>query len=491
MHTHLKIFFSPPAFCHFTSHMYFLFIACCLLPVASFSQSITFEKYYDTINCYNGQCVQQTFDKGYIITGTHSVYAGNNNLVILKTDSFGNPQWLKSYGGTNNDGGEFVQQTLDSGYIVVGERDAISSTDSKIWLLKTDKNGDTIWTKAITAGIGANLSTCIQLTTDGGYIISGYTSAKGAGSYDVFLVKTNSTGDTLWTKIFGGPDADVSNFVGQTNDGGYIVVGSYMYSNFSKDVYLIKTNSNGDSLWTKKFGGSRTDVGQSVKQTSDGGYIIAGETTSFKDTIGWDIYLIKTDVNGDTLWTKDLFDTASSNAYSIEIKSDGGYIIIGDNSGNPNGAVYIVRTNSAGDTLWTKSYGQGHAMAWSGTTTSDGGCIVTGQFDKYSPYSIYLLKTDSLGFAVTGINEAFSIKNNISIYPNPFSLSATVIVPEEFRKKNTRYEIIDLLGNSVYNNEMRIGNESFIIEKGNIVRGIYFLKIFSNSHIAIVKMVVQ
>ncbi|HLG38841.1 MAG TPA: PQQ-binding-like beta-propeller repeat protein, partial [Chitinophagaceae bacterium] len=319
------------------------------------SQQITFERYYDTLNCFSGSSVQQTFDKGFIVTGVHSVSMFNNNVVLFKTDSIGDLIWIKSYGGPNNDGGQCVKQTNDSGYIVVGTKDIISTSDSKIWLLKTDKNGDTLWTKAITAGLGANIGYYVEQTADTGYIICGYTSVTVSGNYDAFLIKTNLYGDTLWTRKYGGPIGNAAFCVRQTTDGGYIVAGSYGVAPFNADVFAIKTDPNGDTLWTKKYGGYRGDAAYCVDLTSDGGYIFGGMTTSFSDTVFWDMYLVKTDVNGDTLWTKDIWFPRSDNIYSIKQMSDNGYMIIGNRNLFPiqEGGVAIVRTDAVGDTLWT------------------------------------------------------------------------------------------------------------------------------------------
>ncbi|MBI3501946.1 MAG: T9SS type A sorting domain-containing protein [Bacteroidetes bacterium] len=486
MRRQVKIFFSSFVFS-------FVFFANCLLPTANCFAQITFEKYYDTINCYSGQCVQQTFDEGYIITGTHSVYAGNNNVVILKTDSVGNLKWLKSYGGTNNDGGTFIQQTPDSGFIAVGDKDAISSTNSKIWLLKTDKNGDTAWTKTITAGMGANVSECIQNTTDGGYIVCGYTSAKGAGSNDVFLVKTNSSGDTAWTKTFGGTDADVGTSLQQTTDGGYIITGYTFSSNPGEiDAYLIKTNSAGDTLWTKVFKGSNQARGFSVQQTTDGGYIIAGIQT-ISSTGNLVSYLVKTNSVGDTLWTKKYDTLVSNNAYSVQQTNDGGYIMGGSIAMPPNsyGNVYLIKTNNLGDTLWTKNFGgSGPDLGYFIRQTNDGGYIVTGESDSWAPYSIFLVKTDSAGFTTTGINQILSIKNNILVFPNPLVSTATVCIPEPLGSTEMHYEIFNLFGELIERNKIAPGQKQFMIEKKSPA-GIYFLKVYSNSHEFISKIIIQ
>jgi hypothetical protein len=139
--------------------------------------------------------------------------------------------------------------------------------------------GDTLWTKCY-GGLGSDKGAEVQLTSDGGYIITGRTGSFGAGARDAYLIKTDANGDTLWTKTYGGLDWDYAYSVKQTTDGGFIVVGGSksFSSGGDYDVYLIKTDANGDTLWTRTYGGTDIEYGSSVQLTSDGGYVIIGHS---------------------------------------------------------------------------------------------------------------------------------------------------------------------------------------------------------------------
>jgi len=203
--------------------------------------------------------------------------------------------WQKTFGWTDSEYGFSVQQTSDSGYIIAGFVWLTFGSHSDVYLIKTDPNGILKWQKTF-GGIDYDFGRSVQQTTDGGYIITGYTISYGAGRDDVYLIKTDPNGILKWQKTFGGSDVDDGYSVQQTSDGGYIIVGFTGGVGTSPirggDVYLIKTDPGGNSQWQKTFGGSDIDRGHSVQQTSDGGYIITGYVSTF-GTGRRDIYLIK------------------------------------------------------------------------------------------------------------------------------------------------------------------------------------------------------
>ncbi|MCH7760731.1 T9SS type A sorting domain-containing protein, partial [candidate division TA06 bacterium] len=187
----------------------------------------------------------------------------------------------------------------DWGYIIAGDTRSFGAGGWDFYIIKTDSLGDTLWTRTY-GDTNHEASTFVQETSDGGYIVAGYTSSFGAGNGDVYLIKTDSLGDTLWTRTFGGTANDEGWSVQQTvQDGGYIIAGgTTSFGAGGKDLYLLKTDSLAATLWARTYGGTEEDHGWSVQQTvPDGGYIIAGTTRSF-GAGGSDVYLIKTDGNG-------------------------------------------------------------------------------------------------------------------------------------------------------------------------------------------------
>jgi hypothetical protein len=270
--------------------------------VAIFTQyayaQVRFAKTYGGTSWDRAFSVRQTSDGGYIVTGyTSSFGAGNYDVFLIKTDAFGNIQWAKTYGGTNGDNATSVRQTSDGGYIVAGYTFSFGAGGSDIFLIKTDASGNIQWAKTY-GGTGDDWASSVQQTSDGGYIVAGYTYSFGSGNLDIILIKTDASGNIQWAKTYGGTGWDIPLSVQQTSDGGYIVAGTT--SSFGAgggDIFLIKTNAFGNVQWAKTYGGTGDDVAYSVRQTSDGGYIVASYTSSFGAGT-YDAFLIKTDANG-------------------------------------------------------------------------------------------------------------------------------------------------------------------------------------------------
>lgn len=350
---------------------------------------ITFQKTFGGAGLDIGYEVKQTSDGGYVITGyIENTGTGNVDAILIKTNAMGDTSWTKTYGGSNDDGGRAVQQTNDGGYIITG----FSSSFNNIYLIKTDGNGNLLWSKTF-SGAGTVEGESVIQTSDGGYFISG-----DDGNL-MSLIKTDSNGDTVWTRAYG---CNRAYSIQQTNDGGYIISGYANGSTTGIDYYLLKINAVGDSLWTRTYGGIRDEQGRSVKQTNDGGFIIAGTTfASFGAGVD-DVYLIRTDTIGNVLWSKTFGGTNSDGAYSVEQTDDRGFIIAGKTESFGAGSVdaYLLKTDSNGTLMWSKTFGgNGWDEARSIQQASDGGYIITGFSASFNAgdFDIYLIKTDANG----------------------------------------------------------------------------------------------
>ncbi len=371
-----------------------------------FTQSayaVTFARTYGGTDIDDVLSVQRTSDGGYIAAGyTWSFGAGRYDILLIKTDANGNLQWAKTYGGTRDDYAYSVQQTSDGGYIVAGYTDSFGSGWEDILIIKTDASGNIQWAK-VYGGVNPDYAYSVQQTSDGGYIVVGYSNSY-TYTYDIILIKLNSSGNVQWARTFGGASWDYAYSVQQTSDGGYIVTGftGSFGGGWDADIILIKTNSLGNLQWAKTYRGTNYDYAYSVQQTSDGGYIVAGHTLSF-GAGNWDVFLIKTDASGNLQWAKTYGGTSWDEAYSVQQTLDGGYIVaVWTNSFFPTGNFAIFKTNASGNLQWAKAYAGAWAdwtdRAYSVQQTPDGGYIAAGRVsvDAFD-ISAFLVKMDANG----------------------------------------------------------------------------------------------
>lgn len=333
-----------------------------LIKIDAIGDTIWSKRYFSNNNFTDyGYSVQQTSDGGFILTGRANTL-GVEDLYLIKTDSLGNTIWVKGFGDIYDDMGASVQQTSDGGYIVTGTNNFAHLTLRDLYLIKTDSNGDSLWTKSI-GGEGYEEGYQVHETFDNNYIVVGFTSSYGQGQTDIYLIKTNIFGDTLWTKTYGGDMHDIGFSVQQTNDNGFIITGTTnSYGNGDYDIYLVKTSGNGETQWTKTYGGIDEEMGFSVKQTVDGGYIIAGKTESFGNG-GEDVYLLKTNSYGDSLWSRTFGGEFDDRGMSVQQTIDGGYIIAGvtKSFGNGDRDFYIIKTDQYGTITSTSEFSIPHS----------------------------------------------------------------------------------------------------------------------------------
>ncbi|MDD5087635.1 MAG: T9SS type A sorting domain-containing protein [bacterium] len=444
--------------------------------------------------------VQQTTDRGYIIAGyTSSFGTGGYDMYLVKTNSQGDTLWTRMYGGSDDEEAYSVQQTSDGGYVVAGWTDSFGAGEDDFYLVKTNSQGDSLWTRTYGGG-NVEEAFSIEQTTDGGNVVAGRTMSFGAGYYDFYVVKTDNLGDTLWTRTYGGSSWDWAYSVQQTEDGGYIVAGhTESFGAGSTDIYMVKVDSLGDTLWTRTYGGSDWDDVFSVQQTTDGGYVVAGYTYSFV-TGSEDFYLVKTNSQGDTLWTRTYGGSNGEEAFSVRQTADGGYIVAGSTTsfglGTPTWVnSWLVKTNSQGDTFWTRTYGGDRDdRAFSVQPTADGGYIIAGATMSFGAgqTDFYLVKTgpdqlDAEPISVIAPKEYVLHPN----FPNPFN-ATTQIGYELPKASRVTLAVFNLLGEevaSLVDEVQAAGMHTVVFEGSGLASGVYLYRMQTDGFVQTRKMV--
>ena len=431
------------------------FIITLILTTCSFAQPDTlWTNTFGGSGNERGYSVQHTDDGGYIISGyTESNGPATGDFYLIKTDASGIEQWNQTYGGNEDERGYSVQQTSDGGYVIAGYTYSFGAGDADIYIIKTDASGTEEWNQTF-GGSSYDYAFSIQQTSDGGYIIAGYTELPSSSNFDVYLIKTDASGAEEWSQTFGGTGNDYAYSVQQTSDGGYISVGfSNSYGAGAIDIYLIKTDSSGTEEWSQTFGGTEYDFAYSVQQTSDGGYIIAGSTYSYGAGLS-DVWVIKTNTSGIEQWNVTLGGTEYDYAYSIQQTSDDGYIIAGYTKGvgsmdQPD--VLLIKTDASGYEQWSQSYGGSELDdGRSVQQTSDGGYIITGSTISFGAgsYDVWLLR---LGPDLFGVDSDLPQPVTYSLLPaspNPFN-SQTLIRFQMFVSGDVQIQVYDQHGRVV------------------------------------------
>jgi uncharacterized delta-60 repeat protein len=363
---------------------------------------------YGTAQSDQAYSVQQTSDGGFIVAGVTNT-SGYSAAWVLKLDANGGIEWQKTYGGTDtNYVVKSIQQTSDGRYILAGETDANGSYD--VWVLKLKSNGIVNWQNTYGAIDKDERAYSIQQTSDNGYIIAAEISPIGEDSGDFWVLKLNVNGNVgpgfagTWQKSYDISQNDVPHSIKQTSDGGFILAGEAgtTFPSVTSDALVMKLNPNGTENWIKTYGDSNVDLANSVQQISGGGYIVAGETSSF-GAGGSDLWVLKLNTDGTVNWEKAYGGSSGDESgYSVQETSDGKYIVAGETSsfGAGGGDVWVLLLNADGTVNWEITYGGTSAdSGYSVQQTADGGYIVAGATSSFGEGNsdFWVLRIDKNG----------------------------------------------------------------------------------------------
>lgn len=364
--------------------------------------------------------VEPTMDGGFIMaSNTKTFGSGLWDAWLIKTDAVGNLEWSETYGGSGIDNIYDVKQTPDGGYIVAGRTDQDGSSYSMVWLIRTDAMGDTLWTKTFGENDKAELANSVEITNDGGFIIAGM---KEVEPYDdpheeFWLIKTDSDGNLLWSRTHGGAGYDAAFSVKQSSDLGFIIIGTTEVPLSLEDIRLVKTNQDGMLEWEKTYGGLFNDAGLDVIQTQDGGYMLTGKIQSAV----WDpfdMWVIKTDEDGNQIWDNLFGGSAMDMGYALTADPESGYLLAGitttPGTGNANG--WLVKIDEDGNEEWTKPIGPSDMDRFRDIAiTADGDIILAGDAGTFDNTDAWLVKVDY----TVGIFENSTDRYDLHVFPNP------------------------------------------------------------------------
>jgi len=488
-----------------------LLVTICIFSVCN-GQKVSFKESLGGNLPEYGYRACQTYDKGYIAVGSTSSFTnGNTDVYVVKTDSNGTVEWSKNYGSPEIEVGRYVEELSDSSLIIVGYTNSNTANGYDIYLLRLDRWGGKIWEKTI-GGSDWEFGYCVHQTNDGNLIIAGGTYSYGAGNEDMYLVKTNLNGDTIWTKTYGGTDDDEARSVKQTSDGYYIVSGvTKSFYDPNGDAYVVKTNSSGDTLWTKSYGGAKADIANDIIECKNGDYALCGNTGSFSND-NVDFYVLRIKNDNSFIWDFHIGkDSAYDNLDQLVETASGNLACIGSTfgfsgGGGEDGYLQFL-TASGNNSITNPTYGTGQDDGcFSIARTSDNGFIICGFTDTtrigYNESNMLLIKSDSTGI-IPGMKFLLSVQtisNNmitsVKTYPNPFSDETHLIINTSsiIHLSEFNLTVTDIIGNicdiSYQITDMQSNQLELKLNKGNIKRGVYFIHYFFGPEITGVSKVI-
>ncbi|MCE3225897.1 MAG: lipoprotein [Bacteroidetes bacterium] len=455
-------------------------LALVYLPFLNHAQN-TFQKVYPTTYDKTSRDVLQTSDGGYILVGmTNNSNITDCDLLIMKTDANGELLWTKTYGGAKPDYAYSMSETNDGNYFVTGFSQSFGGGDYDIYLIKFDPNGDKIWEKTY-GSWGNEEARGIIKTSDGNFLIVG-TSTSFSSSQNAVLIKIDGDGTTLWTKTYGGPGLEFGNSVKQCSDGGFILGGQTFSWGQNGDTYIVRTNSSGDTLWTKYYGSPLADEAVSVLANNDGSFTFAVRDSTASNDI--DVRVIKTDANGVVAWNKTFGASLKDTPKTICSTNDGGYLVgaISRSFGWINPDMWLLKMDAAGDTTWSRHFGSSdHEHCHMAKQSADGGYLAAGHARSWGPgQKIYFLKLNASG--VVSVKEEITDTKNFRIYPNP---SLNGIINVTALHEESTIKVCDALGQIVYSEKLKAGT----IDLSGNAPGMYLITIENEKEKVVKKLI--
>ncbi|GEM_PF-1072136 len=431
-----------------------------------------------------------SFDGGYAISGiTWSFGAGDADAFLLKTDSMGNFLWMKTLGTVTRDKPFGMVQTSDSGFAISGtvKYDPVSANiDEKIFLLKTDANGNLQWFKTY-GGTANEESASIIQSYEGGFLIAGYTQSFGAGSNDCYVLKTDSTGNMLWAKTFGTSLAETGNAVVQTQDSGYAIIGTSEDCGFGNgDILLIRLNSDGDTLWSKCYGSSAFESASQIIQAGNENLMILGLSIHASN---YDILLAEVDGQGNLLNSVKIGSGGEQSPSGLCAAQDASWIVAGQSNtdADPYNDLFVAKIEADGEAAcFTEPLNM--SVKPIALSITDGVQLFAKNFIEQSHIpSVFITNTTTKNFCSLNPTEEKKL-DAIKVFPNPFT-DFIMFKMRLHQESELQLRIYDVMSRMVIMENFK-GTE-ILMDGRRLSAGIYFYSLKGEQEFSVKGIIVK
>jgi hypothetical protein len=444
-----------------------------------------------------GHCTSliQTADGGFALAGTTISFGdGESDFWLMRTDENGDSLWSHNFGGEDIDGCTAIIQTADEGFAMGGTTYSFGSGGGDFWLLKTDENGDSLWSRTFGGEDDERCDALIQ-TADGGFALGGETTSFGARLNDVWLVKTDENGDSLWSSRFGGMLYDYCFSLVQTGDGGLALAGWTQSGASNTDLLLLRTDENGNRLWSRTYGGVDYDYCFALIRMEDNGFALGGFTESF-GAGREDVYLVRTNDEGIATWSRSFGGSDNDVCYTLCETTGGAIALAGwtDSYGAGEEDFWLVKTSENGDSIWSQTFGGSEEeRCRSMVRTADGGYALAGVTHSFGHWdgSTWLVKTgpDSVSSASS---EQPIIPRELALFPafpNPFNSSSAVSyqLSAISRVNLSVYDFSGRVVETLVNGYQAPGRHHLVWNARDVAAGEYFIRLSDQRGASVVK----
>lgn len=452
------------------------------------------------------ESIVATSDGAYVVVGsTTSNTSGNTDVYLLKLDSQINVVWSWAIGGNNNDWGYKVKETFDKGFIIVATSNSFSTAgDYDARLIKTDSLGVIQWQKSY-GGNDWDLAYDVIQTTDSGFAFCGETYNNTNGESDVYIVKTNLLGDTLWTRTIGGSLVDKGNSIIETTDSNLVIAGMTTTTNDSAQMYMIKLTGSGGLIWNNAYGTSAYEEANVIIEAANGDYILGGVTTGFTPNNDKDFYMVRTDNNGNIIWGNFFGQVGEEVIYDMvedlqtnNIVATGFTKAVG--GGQKDAVLFAISSNA----VWLNlgiTFGGTKNEETKSIQFNNNRYVLAGSTNNFGngleDYLIITLDTILPGMDTTNtvVNDQITIDIkeiatekpfvDVVVYPNPAKNQFVTVKLETIPKKDLNVTIYDIYSKKIYSSHLTSDHNK--IDISELDTGIYFIEISHQKNVKATK----
>ena len=428
--------------------------------------------------------ITPTSDGGFVLVHMSSSYgAGDFDRYVVKTDSNGILLWDSIYGGSDWDETWAVWECADGGFVLVGTTKSFGYGWWDGYVSKIDAAGNELWSRAYGCD-GADSFYDGVATPDGGCAFAGNYGSYGYGSGDLYLVRTDAAGDTLWTRTYGGYSGERAYAMESTADGGFIMAGfTESFTAGWRDAYVVKTDSAGNEEWTRTVGGEADDEVWDIAQTAHGGYVATGFVTSAV-TGDEDVLLTRLDAEGGVTWSRTYGGADNDRGYCVSEESDGGFLIAGYSGSYGAGATdgWLLKTDAWGELLWSQPYGGGGSEEFTKIIHYSDGYVAVGSTQSWGAggWDFWMVRLTAEGTPTEERPPTMAASAVLHPnYPNPFN-ARTRIAFDLPATSLARVEVMDILGRTVTvlaDGVLPPGAHTIWFDGGNLSSGLYLCRL--------------